>query len=106
MLVLTIVPYTCRVVFPCPELSGRSVNGICTLVHQANFSEGGFAKLVPIPTFFFFFFFFFCLVVFFGRVGGLLPFSFSFFHVKGVLGRGRRNAMVALDDFMSSSLTL
>ena len=100
MLVLTVVPYTCRVVFPCPELSGRSVNGICILVHQANFSEGGFAKLVPIPTPFFFFFFFLA------GLGDFYIFSFSFFYVKGVLGRGRRNAMVALNDFMSSSLTL
>ena len=77
------------------------MNGICILVHQANFSEGAFAKLVPLPTpFFFFFFFFFC------RVGGLLHVFIFSFYVTGVLGGGRRNAMVAFNDFISSALTI
>ena len=84
------------------------MNGICFLVHHANFSEGGFAKLVPIPTphFFFFFFFvvFFYFFFFFGRVRGLL--HVFFFYVTGVVVRGRRNAMVALNDFISFTLVL
>ena len=49
------------------------MNGIYALVHQANFSEGEFAKIVPFPTFFFFFFLnffqsdFFCPVRGFSR---------------------------------------
>ena len=31
---------------------------------------------------------------------------FSLFYVTGVLGGGRRNAMVAFNDFVSSTLTL
>ena len=76
------------------------MNGICILVHQANFSEGGFAKLVPLPTPFFFF----CLILNFGLVGGLL--HVFFFYVTDVLGGGRRNAMVAFKDFLSSTITL
>ena len=85
----TIAFTKCRVVWTCPDLSGRSVNGICILFHQANFSEGGFAILVPLPTPFFFF-----LVLNFGLVGGLL--HVFFFYVTGVLGGDRRNAVVAL----------
>ena len=48
------------------------------------------------PIFFFFFFF--------DRVTGLLH-VFSFY-VTGVLGEDRRNAMMALNDFISSTLTL
>ena len=77
------------------------MNGICILVHQANFSEGGFAKLVPLPPSFFFFFFFF----FWPGWGTFTCFFFSFY-VTGVFGGGRRNAMVALNDFISSTLTL
>ena len=78
------------------------MNGICTLDHQANFSEGGFAKLVPLPTPFFLFSFIF-FFFFFGRVGVLLHVYF-FLYVTGVLGGGRRNAMVALTDVISSTL--
>ena len=41
----------------------------------------------------------------FGPVGGLLQVS-SLFYVTSVLGEGRRNAMVALNIFMFSTLTL
>ena len=78
------------------------MNGICILVHQANFSEGVFAKLVPLPTPVFVFF---CLVLFLVGLGTFTCFLF-FFDVTGVLSGGRRNAMVALNDFISSTLTL
>ena len=60
------------------------MNGICILVPQANFSDGGFAKLDTFPAPFIFLFFFFT-----GRVVGIagLPLS-SFQFVMGVLDRG------------------
>ena len=51
----------------CPKLSGRSLNGICALVLEANLSEWGFAKLGSL------------FVHFFSRDGGhvgLLDFIF------------------------------
>ena len=72
----------------CPELNGRSVNGICTLVHQANFSEGGFAKLVPFfPTF--------IIIIFYRFFGDLVRGTFgdTFFFIQLVcLGKGKGNA--------------
>ena len=59
---LIIVLTTCHFYRLCPEMSGRSVNGIFTLVHQANFSEGEFAKLVPLSRLSFFFIFIFILL--------------------------------------------
>ena len=41
------------------------MNGICVLVPQANFSDGGFAKLGPLPRSMFFFNFNFILFIFF-----------------------------------------
>ena len=65
------------------------MNGICILVPQANFSDGGFAKLAPLPRTFFFFFFFFFLCSFTGRVVGLVGLPlFSFEFVMGVLRSG------------------
>ena len=76
------------------------MNGICILVHQANFSEGGFAKLVPLPTPFFFLF-----VLFYFFCSGLGDF-YILLYVSDILGGGRRNPMVALKHFISSTLTL
>ena len=65
---------------------GRSVNGIFTLVHQANFSEGEFAKLVPLSPLSFSLFLF---LFYYSRVGGLLSLFHLFFsNVKGCLGGG------------------
>ena len=50
------------------------MNGICILVLQANFSDGGFAKLAPLPhTILYFYFIFTDRVV--GLVGLLTIFS-------------------------------
>ena len=93
-------------------LTWRSVNGICTLVHQANFSEGGFAKLVPLPTllffivFFFFFFFFFVYCFFlswFGFFWDYWSFIFSFVCNKFSWGRqGKCGGSIKLGLTLSS----
>ena len=69
------------------------MNGSCILVPQANFSDGGFAKLDLLPRtiflyLFYFIYFFFFFFFFTGRVVGLvgLPLS-SFQFVMGVLRR-------------------
>ena len=53
------------------------MNGICILVPQENFSDGGFAKLTPFPrTILFFIFFLF--IIFTGRAVGLVGLPLSF----------------------------
>ena len=71
------------------------MNGICILVRQAKSSDGGFAKLAPLPctVFILCFFFFFCFVFFFILLAGLWVLWDShcllFGFVNGVFGRGR-----------------
>ena len=66
------------------------MNGICILVPQANLSDGGFAKLAPLPhPFFYLFIFFFYFIFVSGRVVGLVGLPLSPFQlVMGILGRG------------------
>ena len=62
------------------------MNGICILVPQANFSDGGFAKLATFPAPFLFLFLFYFFTV---RVVGIAGYPLSSFQfVKGVLERG------------------
>ena len=105
---LIIVLTTCHFYRLCPEMSGRSVNRILTLVHQANFSEGEFAKLVPLSPLSFFLFLF---LFYYGRVGGFSSLLHLFFFVckRGVLVEVRRNAVVAflsLEQIMMQSRKL
>ena len=49
------------------------MNGICILVPQANFSDGGFAKLAPLPPLHFVFYFY--LIFFIISLAGLWDYS-------------------------------
>ena len=55
------------------------MNGICILVPEENFSDGGFAKsnhcILHYFIFFFFFFFFFFFIIFFFISGGVVDFK-------------------------------
>ena len=103
---LIIVLTTCHFYRLCPEMSGRSVNGIFTLVHQANFSEGEFAKLVPLSPLFYFYFY-----SIMAGLGVFCHYCIFFFFVckRGVLVEVRRNAIVAflsLEQIMMQSRKL
>ena len=88
----------------CPELSGRSVNGICTLVLLANILRGRIRKVSsPFPTLLFLVVFFFCCCFFGLEVfWGLLDFLSKWIF----LVVGRRTAMGKLIYFFSKQIMM
>ena len=86
------------------------MNGICILVPQANFADGGFAKFAPLPRsiFFIFILFFFIFIFFFWPGCGTIGTAVILLFVCCVLGRGQRKGIIEkkANEFLSEQITM